>query len=98
MLNVNDVNNYPTKIIEEQIDYMINFAVMKDHGISGATLCLKNHYGSAHNVYYMHGNHCDPYIPALNQVFRDELGDKEKFRMIDTIFGAAYGGPAGGPC
>ncbi|MBC8278095.1 MAG: DUF362 domain-containing protein [FCB group bacterium] len=96
-INVNGVTSYPSRIITDHIDYMINLAVMKDHGIAGVTLCLKNHYGSSSNVIYMHGNYCNPYIPALSQQFRDTLGGKEKFRMIDAIFGIRSGGPSGWP-
>ena len=96
-IDVNGVTSYPSSIITNHIDYMINLAVIKDHGVAGVTLCLKNHYGSTSNVIWMHGNNCDPYIPAISQQFRDELGDKEKFRMIDAIFGISSGGPSGSP-
>lgn len=94
-INVNGVSSRPSNILTDYIDYMINLAVIKDHGVSGATLCLKNHYGSVHNPGSLHGNACDPYLPALSAQFRDQLGDKEKIRIIDAIFGINSGGPSG---
>ncbi len=94
-INVNGVSSRPSRIITEHIDYMINLAVIKDHGVAGATLCLKNHYGSVNNPGSLHGNACDPYLPALNQQIRDQLGNKEKIRIIDAIFGINSGGPSG---
>jgi len=99
-LNVNGRTSYPSRIYTEHIDYLINLGVIKDHSISGATLTLKNHYGSIHNPSYLHGNsgdYCDPYIPALNRQLRDELGDKQKFCMVDAIFGMYHSGPTGPP-
>ncbi len=88
---------YPSRILTDHIDYMINLAVIKDHSFSGATLSLKNHYGSVHNPEALHNGYCNPYIPALNQQIRDVLGDKQKFCMVDAIFGMYYGGPSGPP-
>ena len=94
-LNVNGVTSHPSRIFAEQIDYLINLAVIKDHSSSGATMCLKNHYGSVSNIGSMHGGNCDPYIPSLNQQLGEVLGDKEKFCIIDSIFGVNSGGPGG---
>ena len=96
-INVNGVNSSPSKILTEFTDYMINLAVLKDHSFSGATLSMKNHYGSVNNPGALHGGYCNPYIPALNQQIRDTLGDKQKICLIDGLFGMYYGGPTGPP-
>jgi hypothetical protein len=44
----------------------------------------------------MHNGNCDPYIPALNQQLR-QLYNKERFCVVDAIFGIASGGPSGPP-
>ncbi|MBC8277472.1 MAG: DUF362 domain-containing protein [FCB group bacterium] len=96
-INVNGVNSSPSKILTELTDYLINLAVLKDHSFSGATLSMKNHYGSVNNPGSLHGGYCNPYIPSLNQKIRDELGDKQKICLIDGLFGMYYGGPTGPP-
>jgi hypothetical protein len=96
-LNVNGRTCYPSRIYTDYIDYLINIAVIKDNFRSGATLTLKNHYGTIGTPQQVHDNNCDPYIPALNQQLRDSLGDKQKFCMVDTVFGLSYGGPYGPP-
>ena len=86
-------------ILDGIVDHNINVGVLKNHGQAGVTLCMKNHYGSADNIsiYPMHYSYCNPYIPALNQVIRDDLGGKDRLMILDAIFGAHYGGPGGGP-
>ena len=96
-ITVNGVNSYPSRIMTELNDYIINLAVLKDHSISGATLSMKNHYGSVNNPGSLHGGYCNPYIPSLNQKIRDELGDKQKICLVDGLFGMYYGGPTGPP-
>ena len=47
-------------------DALINIPTLKEHGTSGFTSALKNHYGTIHAPGQMHGNACDPYIAELN--------------------------------
>jgi hypothetical protein len=47
-------------------DALINIPALKEHGISGFTSAMKNHYGTIDRPGQLHGNHCDPHIPALN--------------------------------
>ena len=94
-LNVNGATSHPSRIFSDHIDYLINLAVIKDHNTAGATLCMKNHFGSVNNPGSLHGNNCDPYLPALNQQLQEVLGNKEKLFMIDSIFGINSGGPGG---
>lgn len=88
-----------SRILEEMIDHNINVGVLKNHSQAGVTLCMKNHYGSADNIYNysMHNSYCNPGIPALNQVIRDELDGRDRVMILDAIFGAHYGGPGGPP-
>ena len=55
-------------------DALINIPALKEHGTSGFTSAMKNHYGTISEPGRLHGNHCDPYIPALNAlpVIRDK--------------------------
>jgi uncharacterized protein (DUF362 family) len=95
---VHGVAQHFSRILEEYIHHNINVGVLKNHGTAGVALSLKNHYGSASNLNYtMHNNHCDPYIPALNAVIRDEFEGRDRVKIIDAVFGAHYGGPGGPP-
>jgi len=55
-------------------DALINIPALKEHGISGFTSALKNHYGTIDSPGALHPNECDPYIPELNAlpVIRDK--------------------------
>jgi hypothetical protein len=49
-------------------DALINIPALKEHGISGFTSALKNHYGTIDRPGDLHAGQCDPYIPELNAV------------------------------
>jgi hypothetical protein len=86
----------PSRIMTDMCDYMVNLAVLKDHGQAGITLCMKNHYGSVSPV-PSHNTRCSPYIAILNQLIRDQLGRREGIFIIDGLFGIYTGGPGGSP-
>ena len=95
-MNIGGGTSYPSSIITNMCDYMINLAVMKDHGTAGITLCMKNHYGSVSPV-PNHSGRCNPYIPILNERIRDQLNKREGVFIIDGLFGIYTGGPGGAP-
>jgi hypothetical protein len=96
-VDVNGVSSYPSSIVTDHCDEMISLAVLKDHGMAGITLSLKNHYGSIHNPSSLHSSNCDPWIAALNRAIRDDLGKLQKVSIIDALFGIYNGGPGGSP-
>jgi uncharacterized protein (DUF362 family) len=96
-LDCNGSNQHPSNILTDYCDYLVDFAVLKNHSISGVTLSMKNHLGSIDYPGGLHGNHCNPYIPALNQQIRDVLSVQETLHIVDAIFGVYYGGPGGSP-
>jgi uncharacterized protein (DUF362 family) len=81
--------------ILESSDHLINVPVLKDHGTSGITLSMKNHYGSVDNPGTLHGGQCDPYIAELNNV--PEIRDKTRLIVLDGLMGIYQGGPGGQP-
>jgi hypothetical protein len=95
-MNIGGGMSNPSRIMTDLCDYMINLAVLKDHGTAGVTLCMKNHYGSVSPV-PNHSGRCNPYIPILNQLIRDQLGKREGIFIIDGLFGIYTGGPGGSP-
>ena len=84
-----------SEIINTHADYLINIAVLKNHGTAGVTLCMKNHYGTCDDPGSLHGNNCDPYIPALNAA--EPIRAKQMVNIIDALFGVRSGGPGGSP-
>jgi len=84
-----------SKIVTEMADYIINLSVLKNHGIAGATLCLKNHYGSCDKPGNLHSRNADPYIGALNALH--PIREKQCLNICDALLGVRSGGPGGRP-
>lgn len=89
-----------SKIITETIHYMVNIAYLKHHWLSGVSLCMKNHYGSVQNpsvspLLHDTGRYGSPYIAALNAL--EPIKSKQKFCIIDALYGVTSGGPNGVP-
>lgn len=89
---------YPSGILSILIDYLINVAVLKNHGTAQVTLTLKNHYGSTNPV-PSHNSYCNPGIPALNQQIRDVItpNNIQKIFITDTLWASVVNGPGGSP-
>jgi len=84
-----------SRIVTEMADYIINISVLKNHGIAGATLCLKNHYGTCDKPTNLHSGYGDPYIAALNAL--DPIRGKQRLNICDALLGVRSGGPGGRP-
>ena len=94
--SVNGTSQNLATLITNTADYLINIAVLKNHNsMAGVTLCMKNHFGSCASPRSMHVNYGDPYIGALNAL--SPIKTKQCINIIDAIYGAAEGGPYGGP-
>jgi uncharacterized protein (DUF362 family) len=98
--DIGGVNVKLTKIITETINYMVNIAYLKHHFLSGVSLCLKNHYGSLQNPEIsplMHdaSKYGSPYISAISAL--EPVRMKQKFCIIDGLFGVTANGPSGVP-
>jgi uncharacterized protein (DUF362 family) len=85
------INGRLTKIITRDITALINIPFMKDHGMSGITGALKNHYGSFDSPMKCHGNNCDPYLADLNAI--PAIRDKTRLIIMDALRPFADGGP-----
>ena len=93
--DVNGTTQSMSTILTDRSDYLVNLACLKNHGIAGATLCLKNHFGTCSAPDQLHPNDCDPYIAALNSA--PPIYDKQCVNIIDALFGIYTGGPTGSP-
>lgn len=90
--------SYPSKILSVLSDYLINAAVLKNHGQAQVTLTMKNHYGSVSPV-PSHSGYCSPGIPALNQQIRDVItpNNIQKIFITDALWASVLSGPGGNP-
>jgi uncharacterized protein (DUF362 family) len=85
-----------SSIVTQQVTAIINVPVMKDHGIAGVTLCLKNlAFGSINNTPRFHPS---PYFcdPASTEVCaHPALVNKMRLHIVDALQACFDGGPAG---
>lgn len=84
-----------SKVITQMCTYLINVPVLKDHGIAGVTLSLKNHYGSIDRPAAGHRNGGDPAIANLNTT--PQIREKTRLIVCDGLLGIYQGGPHGAP-
>jgi len=59
-------------------DAIVNLPIPKQHGMSGISVALKNHYGSVDRPGRLHGNSCDPGIAELNA----QSNVRDKTRLV----------------
>jgi uncharacterized protein (DUF362 family) len=79
-----------SKILTE-CDHLINLALIRDHGGTGASLSLKNHYGSVNCPSCLHGPdyRCDPYMAELNAL--EPIKEKTRLIVIAALVGVYQG-------
>jgi uncharacterized protein (DUF362 family) len=75
------VGSLLARTLTQACDAVISLPVLKDHGITGVTMALKNVFGAIHNPNKYHLDVGDPYIadanllPAIRQKFRVHICD-----------------------
>ena len=92
-----------SKLISQVCQYLVNIPVLKEHGITGMTGCLKSYYGaiplgdrvSLMDIGLVHQNHGDPQIAELcaNAIIRE----KTRLHIADGLMGIYKNGPHGKP-
>ena len=73
-------------------DAVINIPVLKDHGIAGITIALKNFFGAIHNPNKYHMHTGDPYIPDVYML--PSIRNKVRLTICDAITAQYEGGPS----
>ena len=86
----NSIGSFFANVLHES-DKIINLPVLKDHGIVGVTLGMKNFFGGIHNPHKYHLNAGDPYVADLYS--HPLIKDKVALTIIDGITGQYEGGP-----
>jgi uncharacterized protein (DUF362 family) len=69
----------------------INVPVLKDHGIVGVTLGMKNFFGAIHNPNKYHPNRGDPYVADLYS--HPSIGGQVRLTIVDALEIQPEGGP-----
>ena len=81
-----------SKTLTHTCDAVINLPVLKDHGIVGVTLALKNLFGAIHNPNKYHTNAGDPFVADVNMF--DAIRSKVRLTVCDGLTAQYEGGPS----
>lgn len=79
----------------EQMTALISLGVVKDHGLAGASLGLKNWFGAVNNPNRLHEDGCQPFVPHL--VASPPIRSRLRLTVLDGCTGQCHGGPARSP-
>lgn len=79
------------KTLTQLCDAVINLPVLKDHGIVGVTMALKNMFGAIHNPNKYHPSCGDPYVADVNAI--PEIRSKVRLTICDAVTAQYEGGP-----
>ena len=81
-----------SRIAAEMCSALINIPVLKDHGLTGITGAMKNHYGSIDNPRQYHGsNGTNPGVAEVNAI--PVIREKQRLVLFDALLGVYNGGP-----
>jgi len=80
------------KTLTRLCDGVINLPVLKDHGIAGITMAMKNLFGAIHNPNKYHLNVGNPYIPDVYHFI--PVRKKVRLHICDAITAQYEGGPS----
>jgi uncharacterized protein (DUF362 family) len=81
-----------SKTLTRMCDVVINLPVLKDHGIAGVTIAMKNLFGAIHNPNKYHLHVGDPYIPDVYML--PQIRKKVRLTICDGITAQYEGGPS----
>jgi uncharacterized protein (DUF362 family) len=73
-------------------DVVINLPVLKDHGIAGMTMAMKNMFGAIHNPNKYHLNTGNPYIADVYML--PPVRNKVRLTICDALVAQFEGGPS----
>ena len=80
-----------TRLVTGDCDALINLPVLKDHGIVGLSVGMKNYYGAVHNPNKYHLNRGDPYVADVNRV--KYIREKNVLTLCEAFTAQYEGGP-----
>lgn len=80
-----------TRSVTKLCTAQINVPVLKDHGIVGVTLGMKNFFGAIHNPNKYHTDRGDPFVADLYS--HPDIGGKVRMTILDALEMQCEGGP-----
>jgi uncharacterized protein (DUF362 family) len=83
------------RVLATELTALVSCSVLKDHGLAGASLTMKNWYGVVHNPNKLHDDSCAPFIPHL--VACPVIHDKLRLNVVDGALAQCHGGPGRAP-
>lgn len=83
------------RLLVEDVTALINLPVLKDHGLAGISLGMKNWYGVVHNPNKLHADQCRPYVPHLAAF--PLIREKLRLTVVDGTTAQCHGGPGFSP-
>jgi uncharacterized protein (DUF362 family) len=83
------------RVLASELTALVSCSVLKDHGLAGASLTMKNWYGVVHNPNKLHDDHCAPFVPHL--VACPVIHDKLRLNVVDGAIAQCHGGPSRAP-
>lgn len=83
------------RTLVRELTALISCSVLKDHGLAGASLTLKNWYGAVHNPNKLHDDNCAPFVPHL--VACPLIHDRLRLNVVDGSIAQCHGGPGRAP-
>jgi uncharacterized protein (DUF362 family) len=86
------VGSLLSKTLTQTCDAVVNLPVLKDHGIVGVTMALKNLFGAIHNPNKYHLTAGDPYVADVNML--PPIRQKLRLTICDAISPQYEGGPS----
>ncbi|MCI0514133.1 DUF362 domain-containing protein [candidate division KSB1 bacterium] len=85
------IGSLVSRVVTEYCSVLINVPILKDHGIVGISLALKNYYGAIHNPNKYHDHVGDPYVADVNII--PEIRKKTRLTICDALVAQYEGGP-----
>ena len=85
------VGSLISRTLTQTCSAIINVPVLKDHGIVGITLSMKNFFGAIHNPNKYHSKNGNPYIADLYQI--NLIRQKTRLTICDALDAQYEGGP-----
>jgi len=81
-----------SRTLTRTCDAVINLPVLKDHGIAGVSMALKNLFGAIHNPNKYHGIVGDPYVADVYML--PPIRQKVRLTICDAMTAQYDGGPS----
>ncbi|NOZ55268.1 MAG: DUF362 domain-containing protein [Calditrichaeota bacterium] len=86
-----EVGSLVSNVAVKECDALIDVPILKDHGIVGVTIALKNYFGAIHNPNKYHNDIGDPYVADANLI--PPLRNKTRLIICDAFLAQCDGGP-----